>query len=178
VLSFALLSAALSTHAQTEAARPDASPCARYTWDISHELAVLKQTAKPITAASKPAADIPRLQLDKVYAITLAEQGGVTFAATPAKQTAADGTRAGLVRFSTAAAGRYRISLSTGHWIDVVDGATAIQSRDFQGAHGCERPRKVVEFELPASKGLTLQLSGAAGTPVIVTITPVPKSSS
>lgn len=170
-MSRRLLATLLASVVWQSVCAADADPCTHYTWDISHELAVLKQTAQPITAASKPASDVPKLQLDKAYAVTLADQGIVAFAAPPAKQASADGARAGLVRFTTAAAGLYRISLNSGHWIDVVDGKSAIKSQDFQGAHGCERPRKIVEFELPANKELTLQLSGAPSTPVILTVT-------
>jgi hypothetical protein len=79
--------------------------------------------------------------------------------------------RAGLVQFHSDAAGRYRIALSTRHWIDVVDGANVIESRDFQGASGCERPHKVVEFDLPANRNLTLQLSRAPDSAVAIAVT-------
>ena len=88
-----------------------------------------------------------------------------------------DGTQAGLVRFKSVAAGRYRVAMTSGHWIDVVDGQTIIKSRDFQGARGCERPRKIVEFDLPAQRPLTLQLSGASDTPVTLAITVVKSAS-
>lgn len=151
----------------------DANPCTGFKWDVSHELAVMKQTAEPVAAAAQPASNVPELKLDKPYELKLADQGTVKFAAAPGKPTLPDGTHGGLVRFSTPKAGRYRVSMTSGHWIDVVDGQALIKSRDFNGARGCERPRKIVEFDLPAREGLTLQLSGAADTPVVVSITAV-----
>jgi hypothetical protein len=72
-------------------------------------------------------------------------------------------------------AGRYRVSISSDHWIDVLDGTQLMSSRDFQGQHGCQRPHKIVEFDLPADRDLTLQFSGSTDAHVIVAITAVSK---
>ena len=80
----------------------------------------------------------------------LAIQSTVIFVAKPGKPTPGDGAYAGLVRFRVAKAGRYRVSISGGHWIEVVDGTQVVSSRDFQGQHGCQRLHKIVEFDLPA----------------------------
>lgn len=155
----------------------DVDPCTRFTWDVSHELAVFKQAPQPVVAATRPSGEIPELALDQLYEVKLTSQSGVTFAITPGKPTLPDGTQAGLVRFKSAAAGHYRVALTSGHWVDVADGQTSIQSHDFQGARGCEHPRKIVEFELPAQRSLILQLSGAADTPVTLAITTVKSTS-
>ena len=97
----------------------------------------------------------------------------MTFAAGPAKLNGAPSSQAGLVRFRVKKAGRYRVSITSGHWVDVVDGAQLVPSVDFQGHVGCERPRKIVEYELPAGRDLTLQLSGSSDSPVVVAITAV-----
>lgn len=154
----------------------NADPCARFTWDVSHELAVAKQTPSPLTAASKDGKDVPRLQLDKLYELKLSAQSGVTYALTPGKPTLPDGAQGGLARFHTDKPGRYRVAVTSGHWIDVVDGAQLIKSRDFQGARGCERPHKIVEYELPGGKDLTLQLSGSPDATVILSVTAVAAS--
>jgi hypothetical protein len=65
------------------------------------------------------------------------------------------------------------VSITSGHWIDIIDGAALVKSLDFQGRGGCERPRKIVEYELPAGRGLTLQLSGAKDAEVMIAITAV-----
>jgi hypothetical protein len=151
----------------------DADPCARFTWDVSNELAVMKQVPKAISAASKPGRDAPQLQLDTLYEIKLIAQSGVTFLVTPGKPALPDNAHAGIAKFHTDKAGRYRISITSGHWIDVVDGTDLVRSRDFQGARGCERPHKIVEYDLPAGRALTLQLSGSPDAAVILSVTAV-----
>lgn len=157
----------------TGALADEVDGCGHFVWDVSHELAVMKQAPQKVAAGLKAGADVPLLQLDKLYDLRLSGQAGVTYAAKPAKPTLSDTVQGGLARFHTDKAGAYRVSITSGHWIDVVDGSQIIKSRDFTGARGCDRPRKIVEFDLPAGKDLTLQLSGATDADVILSITPV-----
>jgi hypothetical protein len=166
----ALLVAGLLCHAAMAA---DVDPCTKFTWDVSHELAVMKQTPQPVAAAAKPGKDVPQLQIDKLYEIKLTNQSGVTFVLTPGKPTLPDNAQAGLARFHTDKAGRYRVAITSGHWLDIVDGKQLIRSRDFQGARGCERPHKIVEYDLPAGRELTLQLSGSSDAAVVLSVTAV-----
>ena len=166
----AVLVAALLSHTALAA---DVDPCTKFTWDVSHELAVMKQTPQPISAAAKPGKDVPQLQLDKVYDFKLMNQSGVTFALTPGKPTLPDNAQAGLAHFKTEKAGRYRVSITSGHWIDILDGKQLIKSRDFQGARGCPRPHKIVEYDLPAGRDLILQLSGSSDASVVLAVTAV-----
>lgn len=151
----------------------DQDPCAKFTWDVTQELAVMKQSPKPITAAVKTGSDVPQLSLGALYSLKLAKQDGVSFITKPAKPTLDDGAQAGLVKFHTANAGRYRVSITSGHWLDVLDGDKSVASKDFQGQRGCERPRKIVEFELPAAHDFALQFSGSTDAEVIVAVTAV-----
>jgi hypothetical protein len=173
-----LLALLISAFVTQTALAADADPCTRFVWDVSHELAVMKQTPQAITAAGKAGKDVPQLQLDKLYEIKLAGQGGVTFPVTPGKPTLPDNAQAGLAKFHTDKAGRYRVSITSGHWLDVVDGKQLVRSRDFQGARGCERPHKIVEYDLPAGRDLILQLSGGTDASVILSVTPVAGSPS
>ena len=150
----------------------DPDGCAHFTWDVSHELAVMKQTPQPITAATRPGGHVPRIELDQLYEVKLSPQAAVTYAAKPAKLTSSDGDQGGLIRFPVEKAALYRISISSRHWIDVVDRGQLLKSKDFQGSRGCERPHKIVEFELPARKYLTLQISGSSDPAVLVAVTP------
>lgn len=163
----------LSALACGTAAAAEDDPCTRFTWNVTHELSVMRQTPQPLAAALKAGKDAPQLQVDKVYEVALAGQSGVTFALTPGKPTLPDNSQAGVLRFQSDKAGRYRISITSGHWIDVVSNGKLVTSRDFQGARGCERPRKIVEYELPANGDFTLQLSGAADQKVILAVTAV-----
>jgi hypothetical protein len=113
------------------------------------------------------------LLVDTLYELKLAPQGTVTYSVKPAKPTLDDSTQGGFVRFHVAQSGLYRISITSGHWIDVIEGEQVIKSKDFQGSRGCARPHKIVEFDLPAHKDLVLQLSGSTDPSVTLAITPV-----
>ena len=164
--------ALLPTAGQTANAA-DTDPCTGFTWDVSRERAVMKQTPRAVSGAVRPGADVPKIEPEKLYEVKLADQSAVTFVAKPGKAALTDGAHAGLVRFRVEKSGRYRISITSEHWIDVIEGTQLESSRDFQGQRGCERPHKIVEYELPAGRDLTLQFSGSTGARVIVAITAV-----
>jgi hypothetical protein len=97
-----------------------------------------------------------------------------SFCSEAAKPPALDaGAQAGLLSFHAPRAGRYRVSLTTAHWVDVVDGGNLVVSRDFQGQRDCEKVHKIIEFELSGNKDFVLQLSNAPDTNVSIAITPV-----
>jgi hypothetical protein len=150
----------------------DTDGCAHFKWDVSRELAVMQQSPQAI-AAGKGADSTVQMQSERLYELKLAPQNAVTYAVVPGKPTLDDSAHGGLVHFRVTMPGVYRVSLSTAHWIDVVADGQLVKSRDFQGALGCERPHKIVEFELPAGKDLVLQVSGATAPSVLVAITAV-----
>ncbi len=166
--------AAIALSLGRAAAADEADPCSAFKWDVSHERALMEKKPQAVKAAAQPGASLPQLETGRFYRLALLDQSGVKFALSPEKQQSVEGSRGGLVRIRADKAGIYRISLSTPHWIDVVDGGTLIKSRDFQGQRGCERPHKVVEFELPAGRDLTLQLSGFAAAEVLIAVTRTP----
>jgi hypothetical protein len=146
--------------------------CSGFKWDVTHEHALF--LGMPTTAtAARDDATAPALESDRLYDLTLSAQDGVKFAAAPSKKMLADGAYAGLVHFHVAQAGRYRVSLGTPFWIDLVADGKAIPSIDFNGAQGCDKPRKIVVYELPGGRDLTLQLSGMTETHVRVALTAV-----
>jgi hypothetical protein len=155
----------------------DADACSHFSWDVSHELTVMKQTATPVTAATRPGKQAPLIQIDALYELKLSPQTGVSYSVKPAKPTSNDGAQGGLVRFHVERAGVYRVSITSAHWIDVVDGEQLVKSKDFSGSHECARPHKIVEFELPANKDLVLQFSGSTDASVTTAITPVAAAS-
>jgi hypothetical protein len=103
--------------------------------------------------------------------LTLAAQSGVTLVANPGKTALEKGSYAGLVKFRVSQAGLYRVSIASSQWIEIIDGARLLKARAFQGHHGCNRPRKIVEYELPADHDLVLQISGSMESQVILAIT-------
>jgi hypothetical protein len=142
---------------------------------VTHELDVLGKPAKSITAATDGKKPVP-LELDQHYSVKLAPQDKVKFAVKPSKPALDDGAHAGVLSFHTPKAGRYRVSITTSHWLDLVDGGLIVVSSDFQGQRGCEKVHKIVQFELSGNKNFILQFSGGTQANLDVAVTGVPKS--
>ena len=114
-------------------------------------------------------------QPDRLYQLQLQAAGQVTLALPPgSKKTASDSSYAGLARLRLQQAGNYRVSVDQSVWIDIVADGKMIDSADFQGRPGCLAPHKIVQYPLPAGRELLLQLSGAPGADVRLTITATP----
>jgi hypothetical protein len=144
--------------------------CATYTWDLAKEFSALRAPGKSIVAEGRATTRKRWLATGKRYDATLRPQTKVAFVTTPARSRDPESSAAGLLFFRSAEAGRYRISLSTHHWIDLVDGSGPIRSAAHEGRSGCDL-HKVVEFDLPARRAITIQLSGAEPGRVSVVIT-------
>ena len=149
--------------------------CTTFTWNLTREFTAMKSPASLLAAAADPAIDPVRLREGQHVTATLVPQGSVTFAAPPARQRKSDNATAGLLFFKSGAAGHYRISLTSHHWIDVLDDRKSIGSLSHEGRSGCEFIHKVVEFELPANRELVIQLSGDDAATVGVVVTAVAK---
>ena len=67
--------------------------------------------------------------------------------------------------------GIYRITISSGGWIDVLDGDAYLHPKAFTGAAACEGARKSVKFDLP-SHPLALQFSGVEDDRISVIVSP------
>ncbi len=147
--------------------------CANFKWDVAAERALFAGEARPL-AVGAAAATAPGIEPGQLYQLTLIEQSQLAFAAPPGKKMLADGAAAGLVRFRVGEAGAYRISLDRGAWIDVVTAGQPLPSADFSGAPGCEAPRKIVLYQLPADTELLLQISGAPELRLRVAVSAVP----
>jgi hypothetical protein len=150
-------------------------PCASFTWNVTHERAIFATEPAALTAATT-GGPAPVLQIDKLYDIALTPQDKVSFILAPAKKALADGAFAGMVTLHIPTAGKYRVSMSEGFWIDVIADGKFAPTDDFTGGHACRAPRKIVQYPLPAGD-LTLQFSNAAAASVRVTVTAVPKAS-
>ncbi len=151
-----------------------AGGCDSFTWDVSHELDVLGTPAKSVTAATDGKKPVP-LELDQHYSVTLAPQGAVKFAVKPAKASPDGGAYAGVLSFHTPKAGRYRVSITTSHWLDLIDHGLIVVSSDSQAQRGCEKVHKIVQFELSGNRDFVLQFSGAADATLDLAVTQVPK---
>jgi hypothetical protein len=97
----------------------------------------------------------------------------VTFLTAPGKKLPADGTYAGLASLQIATPGSYRIAVDVPFWIDVVADGGLMTAKGFQDAPGCNAPHKIVAFDFPVARQVTLQFSGSASSSVRVSISAV-----
>lgn len=145
--------------------------CDTFSWDVEHELALLATPPTPLAAGdgSAPA----QIEIGTLYRVQLLAQDQVQLAARPGKPMLDDGAMAGLLTFRVPETGAYRVAITTGHWIDVVDAGQIVASTDFQGRRGCPLVHKIVAFDLPAGRDLVLQFAGGAAATADVVITRV-----
>ena len=151
-----------------------ANGCDAFTWNVAQELAVMRQPAKAVLAQPVGGNSAAAITVGRHYEVTLRPQAEVHFAVPPARPARDPAPQGGSLAFVVETAGRYRISITSRHWIDVIAGGQVIDSIDHQGSADCELLHKVVEFELPAGTPLTLQLSGRAERELGLAITPAP----
>jgi hypothetical protein len=87
--------------------------------------------------------------------------------ARPAK----DGSFGGFFPLDIAKAGRYRIALSVGAWIDLVQKGDRLKSADHAHGPDCSGIAKIVAFDLEPGR-YWLQLSEAKGATINVMVSP------
>ena len=154
---------------------PPQEGCGAASRDTAHEIAVMQAPAVPVTLQSGENIHAARLSLDKHYAVNLVAQDQLRFRVRPGRAPRGTAPRGGVFEFEVPAAGRYRVSITSRHWIDILDGEAVIPSREHYGP-GCKLVHKIVEFELPAERPLTLQLSGQDDAIIGLAITVAPSS--
>jgi hypothetical protein len=147
-------------------------PCSGFKWDLSKERALFAAAVQPQgQAAGKDGTRTPVVVPDRLYVLRLAPQDQVSFSVPPGKASRGEGSFAGLAELKIAAPGTYRIAVDLPLWIDVTANGKLVPAKDYQAQHGCDAPRKVVEFDLEGREQLLLQFSGADRQTVRVTVT-------
>lgn len=159
--------------AQDPMAADQAGGCDGFSRDVSRELALLGGKLLGIDADSDASRHTARIDADVAYTVRLAPQSDVTLTIPPRKTWPDAGHFSGLLTFQVPTNGRYRVSVSSRMWIEVVDAGVALPTLDFEGGHTCPRLRKTVEFELASGRDLRLQLSGSERENVLTLITAV-----
>jgi hypothetical protein len=145
-------------------------PCLGFKWDVRKEHALF-DGAPAALSAGKDLPSAPTIVAGRLYALRLAPQSAVSFAAAPGKQSAPDGAYAGLAVLQLAAAGDYRVSVDAPVWIDVAADGKLAAVEDYQGLHSCDAPHKIVAFKLAGASRFVLQLSGAPKAAIRLTVT-------
>jgi hypothetical protein len=149
-------------------------PCGEFAWDVRHERALFSQSPTVLTTAGSNNTT-PAVAADRLYELRLLPAAQVSFVVAPlGHHSKSADTYGGLVQLRLPSAGTWRISLSEPDWVDLVNDGVVLQTRDFQGRHGCNAPHKILRYELPADRALTLQLSGARAAVVRLVVSKDP----
>jgi hypothetical protein len=119
-------------------------------------------------AAGAAVAGAPTLTVGRGARAALIANDAVRYARQPDKPGAA-GNFGGLFAVTVIRAGRYRIALGGGAWIDVVQGDRALASVAHDHGPACSPIRKMVDFDLAPGRYL-LQIAGSTARelPVMV----------
>ena len=133
-----------------------AAPCPATPAPLPADLAGWA-TMTPLTASPGPK-PTAMLSIGTGARVTLLPAAAVTYAATM-KHPGTPGSFGGNLVFIVASAGRYRVALGSGAWIDVVQGTTARPSTNHGKGPACTGVRKMVDFDLTPGT-YTLQIAG------------------
>jgi hypothetical protein len=159
-----ILAASLLLGAQAFAAEP--SGCDKFAWPLAAEQKLLGEAQRAPAAADLDRDAAKAVELDLV---PLTEAG---LPMAPERAPQKTPALAGYLRFGKGAGPRlYKVTLSDGAWIDLVQDGHYLKPGAFTGATDCPHVRKSVKFEIGPAP-FTLQVSGAAANHIAVVITP------
>lgn len=140
--------------------------CDKFKWPVDRERALL---ANPTQMASGGTVSQP---LSEAVLVVLVPIADANLPLAPSRAPKSSNTYAGFVRVpAIPQAGTYRITLSHGAWIDVVQEGHELESVTFSGVSGCDGIAKSVKFEL-APVPFVIELSGATASAVAIVVTP------
>jgi len=142
-----------------DAPPPATSDCPRAQWDMSQEVALFKDSATSLSSGTV-ASGAPRVELNKLYQVTLAPADHVSLARGSRPERKQDGN-AGLLAMDVPVQGTYRVSVDGPFWIDALGASGPIASTGFQGHQVCLLIHKSVEFALPPGRTV-FQVSGSS----------------
>jgi hypothetical protein len=140
--------------------------CDKFKWPLDRERALLASAA-PIASGSEMTQP-----LTAAVKVTLVPFADAQLPTAPSRAPKSPGSYAGYVRASALPKpGTYRITLSEGAWITVIQDGHEVKSGTFSGATGCDGVRKSVKFELTAAP-FVIEVSGTKAQAVAVAVTP------
>ena len=140
--------------------------CDKFKWPLERERALLAN-ALPVASGG----DVSQ-PLEVAVIVTLTPFADAKLPMEPSRAPKSASSYAGFVRFpAVPKAGTYRVTVSKGAWIDVIQDGHNVKSGAFSGATGCDSVAKSVKFEL-ATAPFVIELSGAAAQAIGVVVTP------
>jgi hypothetical protein len=144
----------------------EGSGCNGFKWSIERDRAELVRADKPsLSNGGAVAYDVATtLKLQPLSAAGLPKS--------PERAPKSPSAFAGhFVLAAPAKPGVYRLTMSAGAWVDVLDGGAYLHPVAFSGARECDGARRSVKFDLPA-RPLALQFSGVVADQISVIVSP------
>jgi hypothetical protein len=140
--------------------------CDKFKWTVDRERELLAHPSQ-INSGSELSQPIAAAAM-----VALVPLASANLPVPPSRAPKTPDTNAGFVRVSAIEkAGTYRVTLSHGAWIDVVQNGQILKSLAFSGVAGCDGIAKSVKFELaPAS--FIVELSGTTASSIVFVVTP------
>jgi hypothetical protein len=179
LILIALLAATLPAYAQPN--DPRGRPmqemqgdCSNYRVDLKREFTLWQQ--QPIARKAASAGEAPHgvLQPDQRTSVTLLPSARVRFAVKPAEDRGGPDKFSGTLPVARLAPGTWRLSASSGAWIDLTAGQRLLDAPSFEMQTKCQTIFKTVTFIVPENAALVLQLNGSPRPVVDVLLTRVP----
>lgn len=134
-------------------------PPALAAWANKAPLAAATDTASLAKAVVTPGAAVD---------LALADTPAVTYIVRPS-HPGGSVSHGGMLSFTVASPGTYRVAIGSGAWLDVVQGTTSLESVGHGHGPNCSGIRKMVDFTLqPGTYVLQIAGNGAAHIPVLI----------
>jgi hypothetical protein len=148
-------------------AADEPSGCDKFKWPIERERAALTAPDRIKLTSGAELAALP------ATGVTLGLRAPAEARLpSPPERAPREGSFAGFASFkSPPKAGIYTVSLSSGGWIDVMQGGNFLKPKAHSGATDCDGIRKTMKFELAASP-FVIQISGTKEDSVSMAILP------
>jgi hypothetical protein len=160
------LAAALTAAACGAAAADEPSGCAAFRWPLDRERVELVRPDRPSLANGGA------LAYNVATTLKLAPFGEAGLPKAPERAPKSQQSYAGHFTLpALAAPGRYKVTITSEGWIDVLDGGDYLHPAAFSGAMNCEGARKSVKFDLPA-RPLAVQFSGVKDDQISIIVSP------
>ena len=141
--------------------------CDKFKWPLDKEHAMLTDPKLPTVASGGNVAQ----PIPAAITVDLVPFADAKLPMAPERQPKSPGSFAGFVQVAAPTqAGTYKITLSAGGWIDVIQAGRTVKSSAFSGATGCDGMRKSVKFDL-AAQPFSVELSGMSGNTIKMAIT-------
>jgi hypothetical protein len=148
------------------------APCPATPAPLPAELAGWASPAAVTAAGQTSALAAARLQIGKRADVTLLPTPQIAYAVRP-EHPGGTVSSGGMLGFTIAKAGTYRIALGSGAWIDVVSGDKAVMSTAHARGPACTGVRKMVDFQLTPGD-YVLEVAGNGEPALSLMVTPLP----